>query len=181
MHDDVMTGDEVLTGPRVRLRAPRLDDAEALFARIAVDPEVTRYLSWRPHPDVDETRRVIVELFNVGEERTWLIEHAESGETLGLCGWRQPQPFAVEFGYCLARRWWRRGIMSAVLSLLVDAAHRDPAVYRVCAFCHVDNTGSIRLLERTGLTREGRLARYAMFPNIADEPQDVLLFGKALR
>ena len=59
----------VLTGPRVTLRAPRLDDADELFERIASDPEVPRYMSWRPHPDVGETRRVITEIFNVGGEK----------------------------------------------------------------------------------------------------------------
>ena len=58
---------KVLTGDRVTLRAPRLADAEELFASVASDPEVTRYMSWTPHPDVDEMRRVITELFNVGE------------------------------------------------------------------------------------------------------------------
>ena len=38
-----------------------------------------------------------------------------------------------------------------------------------------------RVLERSGLVYEGRLARYAMFPNISTEPQDVLQYAKALR
>ena len=74
MHHVGMTEAEVLNGPRVTLRAPTLDDAEPLFERIASDPEVPRYMSWRVHPDVDETRRVITELFNVGRETTWLID-----------------------------------------------------------------------------------------------------------
>ena len=79
---------KVLTGERVGLRAPRLDDAEELFASVASDPEVTRYMSWTPHPDVDETRRVITELFNVGGERTWLIEMRDSGQIIGTCGFQ---------------------------------------------------------------------------------------------
>jgi [ribosomal protein S5]-alanine N-acetyltransferase len=72
-------------------------------------------------------------------------------------------------------------IMSEVLPLLLEEAQRDPAVYRVYAYCHVDNTGSARVLERAGLALEGRLVRYAMFPNLSAEPQDCLLFAKALR
>ncbi len=170
-----------LTGRRVTLRAPRLDDAEPLFDRIASDPEVTRYLSWSPHPDIGETRRVITELFNVGPETTWLIELLDGGGPIGTCGLRRPQSYSVEIGYCLGRRWWGQRFMSEVLPLLIDEARRDPAVYRVYAYCHVDNTGSARVLERGGLTLEGRLARYAMFPNISTEPQDCLLFAKAVR
>ena len=170
----------VLTGERATLRAPRLDDAEVLFERIASDPEVTRYLSWSPHPDVAETRRVITELFNVGDEKTWLIELRDGGP-VGLCGWRRPQGYSVELGYCLGRRWWRQRIMSEVLPLLLDEAHRDPSVYRVYAYCHVDNIGSARVLERSGLTLEGRLVRYGVFPNISAEPQDCLMFATAVR
>jgi [ribosomal protein S5]-alanine N-acetyltransferase len=172
---------ETLTGPRVMLRAPTMDDAELLFERIASDPEVTRYLSWTPHPNVAETRRVIAEFFNVGGETTWLIELHDGTGPIGLCGWRQPQPHTVELGYCLGKRWWGKGIMTEVLALLIDKAENDPHVYRVTAHCHVDNIGSAAVLERSGLTFEGRMARYAVLPNISTEPQDCLLFGKALR
>jgi RimJ/RimL family protein N-acetyltransferase len=180
--DDVPMSDvEVLNGPRVRMRAPTLDDAELLFERMASDPDVSRYMSWRPHADVGETRRVITEIFNVGGETTWIIELRDGGGPIGVCSWRRPQPHIIDFGYYLGRQWWRQGIMSEAVQLLLDKAKRDPTVYRVTAHCHVDNTASAALLERSGLVFEGRLARYAVLPNISVEPQDCLLFGKALR
>ncbi|MGV0811542.1 GNAT family N-acetyltransferase [Mycolicibacterium boenickei] len=169
----------ILAGPRVRLRPPVVEDAEALYTRIASDPEVTRYLSWRPHSGPAETRRVITTVFNVDDEQTWLVEL--DGEAAGLCARRRPQPHSVELGYCLARRWWGRGVMSEAVSLLLADLEPDPTVYRVSAHCHVDNAGSAGVLRRCGLSLEGRLARYGLFPNISDEPQDVLMFGKAVR
>ena len=171
----------VLTGQRVILRAPRLDDAEELFAAVASDPEVTRYMSWTPHPDVDETRRVITELFNVGGERTWLIELRDSGEIVGSCGFRAVQPHSMDFGYCLGRRWWGRRLIAEVVELLLAEMESDPAVYRISAICHVDNARSARVLERAGLSFEGRLVRHTIFPNISTEPQDVLQFAKAFK
>jgi ribosomal-protein-alanine N-acetyltransferase len=181
IQDRTVSEVQLLNGPRVRLRAPILDDAELLFERIASDPEVPRYMSWRPHPDVAETRRVITDVFNVGGETTWLIELRDGGGPIGLCGWRRPQPHTIDFGYCLGRQWWRQGLMSEAVQLLLDKARCDPSVYRVTAHCHVDNTASARLLERSGLTLEGRVARYAVLPNISAEPQDCLLFGTAIR
>jgi ribosomal-protein-alanine N-acetyltransferase len=181
MQDKTMADNDVLTGSRVILRPPTLDDAEVLFKRIACDPAVTRYLSWRTHPDINETRRVLTALFNVGQEHTRLIELRDSGDMVGLCGWRMLSPHTVEIGYCIARRWWGQRLTPEVVSILLDEVGRDPAVYRVSAMCHVDNTRSARVLQRCGLSLEGRLVRYCVFPNLSAEPQDVLLYGKAVR
>ena len=173
-----MSDAEILNGPRVRLRPPTLDDAEVVFGRIASDAEVTRYLAWRPHTSVHETERVIAALFN-RVELTWLIE--VDGDVVGLCSARRPQPYTVVLGYCLGRAWWGQGLMSETVSVLLEHVRQDPSVYRVAADCHVDNAGSAAVLRRCGFTFEGRLARYAMFPNLSSEPQDALLFGMAVR
>jgi [ribosomal protein S5]-alanine N-acetyltransferase len=175
-----MAGAPILEGPRVRLRAPRIDDADAIFAGTTSDPEVTRYLTWTPHPDVDETRRVIEEVYLAGAEPVWLVEWRDTGEFVGTCG-RRRKKHAVDFGFCLGRRWWGQGIMTEVLKLLIEDAEQDPDVYRIWAVCAVDNAASARVLENVGMTLEGRLARYAVLPNLSPEPQDCLMFGKAVR
>jgi [ribosomal protein S5]-alanine N-acetyltransferase len=75
----------VLAGPRVRLRMPRVEDAEAMFTDPTSDPELTRYLSWTPHPNVDST-----------PER----RRDPTGEFVGTCGWIRPRPNTVELGCC---------------------------------------------------------------------------------
>jgi RimJ/RimL family protein N-acetyltransferase len=175
-----MTTVEALTGPRVTLRAPTLDDAGPLFERACSDPEVARYMVWQVHPDVEETRRVIREVLNSGGETSWAIDLPGTGP-IGVIGSRRPRPHHIEFGYYLGRPWWRQGYMTEAVRLLLDSARRDPAVYRVSAYCHVDNTASARLLENCGLRLEGRLARCLVLPNLGPEPQDCLLYGLALR
>jgi [ribosomal protein S5]-alanine N-acetyltransferase len=171
-----------ITGPRLVLRPPILNDAGALFQRVARDPEVTRYLLWAPHPDVAATRRVITEKMNVSDdERAWVVELKHSGDVIGLTSCRRPVSHSVEIGYCLGKRWWGKGFMSEVLGLLLDALEADRGVYRVWASCSVENERSARLLERAGFALEGRLARYAVFPTMGPEPQDSLLYAKALR
>ena len=64
---------ERIEGPRLLLRLPVIDDAGALFQRVARDPQVTKYLLWTPHPDVAATQRVIAERMNVDAHlRTWV-------------------------------------------------------------------------------------------------------------
>lgn len=170
----------ILAGDRVTLRAPRVDDAEELFASVASDPEVTRYVTWTPHPDVDETRRVITELFNVGKERTWLIELRDTGEIIGTCGFQVLKPHIREFGYVLGRQWWGQRLVAEAVDLLLAEMTNDPNVRRISAICHVDNTRSARVLERAGLTLEARLVRHTVFPNLGPDPADVLQFGRTI-
>ena len=171
-----------IDGPRVVLRPPVLEDAGALFQRVARDPAVTKYLMWPPHPDVAATRRVIAEKLNTSpDDRTWAIALRHSDEVIGLTSCRRPVRHAVELGACIGRRWWGKGYIPEVLELLMKMLEADPDVYRVWAACHVDNVRTARLMERGGFVLEGRLARYAVYPSLGSEPQDSLLYAKALR
>ena len=156
--------DAVIAGDRIALRTPLLDDAEALFATVTSDPGVTRYLSWRPHRSVEETRGVITGLFNVGIDHTWLIALRDTGELVGQIGYLATEPHAVQVGYALSRQFWGRGLAGEALRLLVDHLEGNPALYRVAAYVHPDNLRSARVLERAGFSPEGRLVRRSCSP-----------------
>jgi len=173
---------ERIDGPRLTLRPPVIDDAGPLFQRIGRDPQVTKYLLWTPHSDVAATRRVITERMNVDAHfRTWVIVLQHSDEIVGMVSCGRPVRHSAEIGYCVARRWWGKGLMSEALDMLIATLRADPDVYRVWATCNVDNERSARLLERAEFTLEGRLARHAIYPNLGAEPRDSLLYGKAFR
>ena len=176
-----MPDDEVHVGARILLRAPQLVDAAVLFEAVTSDPKVTEYLSWTPHPDVDETRRVITELFNVGDDRTWVVVLRDTGEVIGQLGYRRPQPHAAEMGYCMAVRWWGRGLMSEAVGVALQHLHQDLHLQKVTAAVHVDNVRSARLLQRCGFELEGRARRHTVFPNLGPNPQDCLLYVRTVR
>ena len=55
---------------RLILRKPCMDDAPAIFSAYAQDLVVTRYMTWRPHKNVEETCRIVelmLKLWNEGE------------------------------------------------------------------------------------------------------------------
>lgn len=164
------------------LRPPVPGDAAQLFERVAHDPEVIRYLTWVAHPTVATTRRVIVEKINATPtDRTSAITLRDGGAVIGLLSCRRTAPHSVEIGYCIGQRWWGLGLMSESLTLVMTALAGDPSLYRVWATCHVANSASARLLERAGFTREGQLARHAVYPNLGPLPDDSLLYGIAVR
>ena len=72
---------------RLRLRKAKLADAEAIFRQYAQDPEVTRYVSWRAHRNLDETREYVqmcLLAWDVGKAFHWVIESAEDKQVMGM-------------------------------------------------------------------------------------------------
>src|SRR5262252_8613099 len=68
---------------RLSLRPPRLDDAEAIFGGWTTDPEVTRYLTWRPNQSVEETREFLrgcEEGWRAQARRIWVIARCDEPE-----------------------------------------------------------------------------------------------------
>jgi ribosomal-protein-alanine N-acetyltransferase len=70
---------------RLRLRRPRLDDADALFDAYTHDPEITRYMIWEPHPDVGRTKAFLERCercWEGGFSFPWVIEL--DGDPVGM-------------------------------------------------------------------------------------------------
>jgi hypothetical protein len=93
----------------------------------------------------------------------------------GAFALRRRAPHRFDCGYVLARRWWRQGLMTEVLTEIAAWALRQPSMFRIGAMCDVENIGSARVLEKAGFVREGVLHRWLVHPNISDEPRDCLV------
>ena len=179
-----MKAPERLETARLILRKPRLDDAEAIFARYASDAEVVRYVGWPRHDRVEATR-AFLEFSDAEWERApagpYLAESRERGGVIGSTGLLFETPFRAATGYVFARDAWGRGYATEALNAMVDVA-RSVGVVRLYALCHADHTPSAHVLEKCGFTREAVLRRYAEFPNLAgDEPCDTACYSLILR
>lgn len=165
---------------RLILRRPVLRDAEAVFERFASDADVTRYLSWRRHGSVTDTRAFLslaTAQWAQSPAGPYLIEARGSDLLIGSTGFACESAAVAEVGYVLAKDSWGQGFATEALCALIAAA---PAfgVTRVYAICHTDHLASARVLEKGGLTREGVLRRHAEFPNLAPgQLLDVLYYG----
>ncbi|MEQ9641897.1 MAG: GNAT family protein [Alphaproteobacteria bacterium] len=166
---------------RLLLRRPLLDDAAAMFSAYAADPAVTRYLTWRPHTSIDDTRAYLAhcqEIWAAGTVRPYVIAtRIEPDRPLGMIEWRGPGP-SVTFGYVLAPAFWGRGYTSEALAALVDWSLARPTIWRAWTFCDVDNIASARVMEKAGMAFEGILRRYSVHPNISAEPRDCRVHAK---
>lgn len=165
---------ETFVTDRLRLRPPTLSDAESIHSAYATDPEVTRYLIWQPHKNIEETNAFLTrcaEGWLTGSEFPWAITLKESGELIGMVGLRI-HDFKADLGYNLAQRFWGNGFATEAVTAIVNWALTQPQIFRVWAMCDVDNLASARVLEKVGMKREGIMRRSQMHPGVSDEPRD---------
>jgi RimJ/RimL family protein N-acetyltransferase len=133
---------------RLVLRPATRADAPLDFATCTSDFEVSRYMTWRPHRSVAETERFMVRCEEAWKARTafpWSLRLKSDSSYAGILEARMKR-HAVDIGYVLARRLWRRGLMSEAVCGLIDWALAQPEICRVWAICDVDNVASARLL-----------------------------------
>lgn len=170
---------ETIQTERLLLRKPRMEDAPVIFESYARDPEVSRYLAWMPHKNIRETEQFLLacgHLWQTEKDYAYVVTMKEAGRLIGMFG-LHPMKMKVEVGYALARPYWGKGYTSEALRAVIGWAFSQPEIYRVQAFCDVENIASARVMEKAGMTREGLLRRYVLHPNISDEPRDAYLYA----
>jgi RimJ/RimL family protein N-acetyltransferase len=170
---------ESLATERLVLHRPRLDDAEAIFVEYARDPEVTRYVRWRPPVDVGQTRQFLERClagWDSGDEPSWAITRKGADRRIGMIACRI-RGHAVEVGYVMARAHSGQGYMTEAARAVVRWASALDGVHRVWALCDTANVASARVMEKAGMTREGVLRRWAVHPNVAAEPRDCYAYS----
>ena len=164
---------------RLTLRAPRMDDAAAIFDSYARDPEVTRYLVWTPHRSVAETEEYLRRVTAVEGGDTqyhWAVTERGDDAARGMIALRR-NGHKADFGYVLAREWWGRGYTTEALRAVLAFAFTLPGLYRVWAVCDAENVASARVMEKAGLQFEGVLRRHTVHPNIGPEPRDMRCYA----
>ncbi len=168
------------TTSRLLLRAPLPADAVAIFQAYAQDPEVTRYLVWRPHRDLSETQAFIERCLLSWQQHTefaYVITDQQTTQLLGMLSLRI-SGFAASLGYGLRRAAWGQGIMPEAAGVVTDWALAQPSIYRVWAICDYENRASARVLEKIGMQCEGLMRRGVLHPNLSDEPRDCWLYAR---
>ena len=172
---------ETIDTARLLLRKPSQVDAQELFAGHVTDPMVTKYLSWKPHTDIEMTRSYLRRCINSWQEEEaaafpWVIVLKSEDRLIGTLEMRVLL-FRADLGYALSRPYWGKGYATEAAQAVVDWAMAQPELYRVWAVCDVDNHASARVLEKAGMQCEGILRRFIVHPNISSEPRDCYCYS----
>lgn len=172
--------DEIRTR-RLLLRRASIDDAGAIFASYATDPDVTRFLGWQPHDDVSQTEEFLTIVSKEWEDGRGfpLVVFAQDdpGQLLGMFH-PKLRGATVNYGYVLRRESWGKGYGTEALRHLVDHAMASVVIHRAEAFCDVEHRASARVMQKAGMQFEGTLRRYFVHPNISAEPRDCAIYAR---
>lgn len=122
---------------------------------------VCRYQPWGPNTE-EESKEFVDQVVedSTKEPRTRFVFAILYKEKLIGAGEFNIRDFtnkAGEIGYILHPDYWRKGIATEVASLLIDFGFRELCLHRIFATCDPRNIGSSKVLEKVGMTREGRI------------------------
>lgn len=155
-------GTERLETERLVLRKLSPNDAENMFKNWASDDEVTKYLVWESHKNLEVTKEYlknIVKEYENPKNFDWCIELKSIGQPIGTisCKALNENTKKIEVGYCIGRRWWGNGIAAEALREVINFLIFKVGINRVESYHDVRNFASGIVMQKAGMRFEGLL------------------------
>ncbi len=152
---------------RLWLRKMNQGDAQDLFD-YASDAEVAKYTTWSTHQSLQDSQdflRAVTEQYAMQTIASWGIVHKGDSKLIGTCGFISwsPHHARAEVAYALSRKYWGQGLMPEAVQAVIAFGFRTMQLNRVQAICEIENVASARVMEKVGMTFEGRLREYMFF------------------
>ena len=153
-------GTVTLKTDRLTLRRFTLSDAQAMFENWANDENVTKFLTWQPHKDVNVTKQLLglwCESYKNENYYQWAIVLNEINEPIGSISAVKidERTNSVTIGYCIGKKWWRQGITSEALNAVIKFLFEEVGADCVNACHDPNNPNSGRVMKKCGMTYEG--------------------------
>lgn len=155
----IFTKMPTLTTDRLVLRRMMVKDTDDMYEYAHID-DVTKYLTWFPHPDKEYTRDYLEYLgtrYRVGDFFDWAVTLKESGKMIGTCGFTRFNytDNSAEVGYVINPAYRGNGYAPEALREVLRFGFDELGLYRMEAHFINGNTASRRVMEKVGMTFEG--------------------------
>jgi ribosomal-protein-alanine N-acetyltransferase len=148
-----------LAGTRVILREFQPDDLDRVLTVVG-DDRVTESLSFDTRSRTQAADMLSGTLDRAKlEPRTEYYLAATTADE-GLVGFARlglNGVHAAKLGYAIAADYWRRGYALDAARMILDFGFRDLKLHRISAAMGPDNAASIALVDRLGMSYEGRI------------------------
>jgi len=155
--------------PRLLIREFKMDDVDSYF-QVFSDPDVVRYVPWRPHASIQETSRFISRIIadRNRQPRTNYEFAIELRSESRLIGYTILQVNfknrSAERGIFLRKSEWNKGLATEAQSAILGFGFKRLGLHRIWATCYPNNSSSIRVIEKTGMKYEGLLRENVLDP-----------------
>ena len=155
-------GTKTLYTDRLVLRKLTLRDAKKMFLNWASNPNVTKYLSWPTHENIEVTKNILSiwkENYKNDNYYQWGIVLKENNELIGSISVVNINENIqeVEIGYCLAEKYWNKGITSEAFKEVIRFMFLEVKVNRIAACHDINNPNSGKVMLKCNLKYEGTL------------------------
>lgn len=141
------------------------------------DHDVMRYMGFAVHTSVEQATALILQYHHSKTRFQAVCLDGDPTDILGIIG-LEVQGHQAAMTIMFRRDWKARGIGREFSAPFVQWIFTHENMWRVWAYCHVDNVAVQRVLERMGALREGCLRRFEYFPNVGGvKPQDVYVYS----
>lgn len=148
----------ILETNRLLLRTFTLEDAQLIY-ELNLDPEITRYTG-DPVKDINHAKEVLEQvilpqyaLYNHGR---WAVHIKDKLEFIGWCGLKnRPERNEIDLGYRFLKTAWGKGYASEAAFACIKYGFEKLNLQRIIGRAMPDNIGSLRVLEKCGMTYMG--------------------------
>ena len=140
---------------RLILRPFTIEDAQEMFFGWASDPEVTKYLTWNTHKDIEETKKILslwIDEYEKPERLNFAIELKKEDKLIGgidVVGYLGGVHGTPVIGYNLARNYWGNGYMTEACRCVIEYLFsKGYSEVRIDAM--TENIASIKVIQKCG-------------------------------
>lgn len=142
------------------------------------EPEIYKYQHWGPNTEEDTLNFINMCVSQQSEEPRKSFEMAitmtETGQLLGAIGIRVRSYNKSDIGYWVRRDFWGKGIASEATNGLLEFGFKTLGLNKITATASPENIGSVRVLEKVGMDKEGYLKEDML---VRGEYRDSVLMG----
>jgi len=146
---------------RLSLRLVEQSDLEVIHNLHSI-PEVDKYNTLGIPKDIEQTKAIVDVSVSDNEQLeirryTFMMETIDHNQFVGLIALNlgSDKYKSAEVWFKLHPDHWSKGFGTEALSAILDFGFEELKLHRIEAGCAVENIGSVRLLEKAGMTREG--------------------------
>ena len=170
---------EHLKSERIILKQMREEDWIDVH-KYASQPIVCQYQPWGPNTEIESKEFVtqVVEDATLAPRSRYVfaVFAKENNQMIGSGEFnlRDLSNKVGEIAYIIHPDFWGKGIATEVAKLLVEFGFETFHLHRIYATCDPRNSGSIKVLEKTGMKLEGRMREDLL---IKDGWRDSLLYS----